>query len=230
MENFVLRQSSKIVSVTPTLLKSLNRPYYANESVLIENGFDKDDFSFNLEVKLNEPVISICYTGNIVDTRAEGLFLFLDYLKRHIEDNYVFEICGELKYSIKKRIEQEYGVLLNRKILIYHGLVSVQEAISIIERSKLGLVLVQRQHPEALTSKFFEYCCVRKHIIAIGPSGDLQNKMSTMGIGLFCELDNCSDSEIENYLKEYHVKENFDLIIQNNDFEKLSIKLNELLI
>lgn len=54
--------------------------------------------------------------------------------------------------------------------------------------------------------------------------------MSTMGIGLFCELDNCNDSEIENYLKGYHVKENFDLIIQNNDFEKLSIKLNELLI
>ena len=43
--------------------------------------------------------------------------------------------------------------------------------------------------------------------------------MSTMGIGLFCELDNCNDSEIENYLKGYHVKENFDLIIQNNDFE-----------
>lgn len=231
MEKFSIDNSDIVIGVTPTLLKSLQKDGNIAKYKLIENGFDKDDFDFSIEKQNglpNEDKYVVCYTGNIVDTRAEGLFLFLDFLKRNKQYNITFELCGELGYFIRKKIYNEYMDLIDNKVLIYHGLVSVQEALQIVQRSDYGLVLVQRQHPEALTSKFFEYCYAQKPIIAIGPRGDLQNKMDKIRVGLFCELDNIRIDVLNEFIKNAKLDNmEFDMIISKNDFSFLASLLEK---
>ncbi len=225
MENFTINNSDMVLAVTMSLLESLKRGDMPDKYKLIENGFDRGDFSYNSSHVCNarNPHYTICYTGNVVDTRAEGLYLFLDFLKKYNNSGIVFEFCGELGHSVKKHIKHEYKDLLDRGDFVYHGVVSVSAAIQLVERSNFGLVLVQRQHPEALTSKFFEYCYARKPVIAIGPSGDLQDKMKHTEVGIFCELDDFSENAIMNFiLKAQEEEMNFDEIITKNDFTHLA--------
>lgn len=233
MERFSIRNCDLVLAVTPSLLFSLKAKGGGDgEYKLIENGFDKDDFiTASLGADNPSDKCTICYTGNIVDTRAEGLYKFLDVLKHFNLSGVSLEVCGELGYNVKKRIETEYNDLIKKNILIYHGLVSVQEAIQLVERSDFGLVLVQRQHPEALTSKFFEYCCARKNVIAIGPAGDLKNKMKQSPVGIFCELDDFDEEKLVDFIKSKHKDHAaFDEIIEKNDFTYLANLLKEQII
>lgn len=232
MENLVIRHSDRVVSVTPMLVSSLMRCGDKNKFLLIENGFDPDDFHVNNNVSNEVKRINIVYTGNIVDSRSEGLFLFLEFLKQQKINNITFDICGELGYFVKKKMNSVYKDLIDNRIVIYHGVVSVDKAITLIEKSTLALVLVQRQHPEALTSKFFEYCYARKPIIAIGPKGDLQDKMNKINLGIYCELDSFDSEKLNKYICEErkNMEYQFDEIVKHNDFSYLALKLKDELI
>lgn len=226
MEKFSVVNSDVVVSVTETLLESLQVGESLTKYKLIENGFDKDDFCFQNsghDNKNTKDGYVVCYTGNIVDTRSEGLCLFLDMLKTKKITNTRLEICGELGFFVKRKIHNEYQDLLNDNILIYHGLVSVHDALELVERSDYCLVLVQRQHPEALTSKFFEYCYARKPIIAIGPEGDLQYKMNRVNVGIYCALDHFDENLLCEFIRRHNVEDLcFDNVIKYNDFDYLA--------
>ena len=235
MERYTILHCDKVIGVTPTLLSSLVKDNNTDKYKIIENGFDKDDFykGESGNIIKDSSCVTVCYTGNIVDTRAEGLFLFLDALNKYKrQNNIVFEICGELGYRIKKKLYTEYKDMIDSGMLVYHGLVSVREAIGIVEKSTLALVLVQRQHPEALTSKFFEYCYARKPIIAIGPKGDLQDKMNKIKLGIYCELDSFDSEKLNKYICEErkNMEYQFDEIVKHNDFSYLALKLKDELI
>lgn len=200
MEKLVLRQADLVITVTQQLTALLSSKVSGNTKVFVlENGYDQEDFQITTPIDatdnrnndVNKEIRKLIYTGNIVGTRGEGLFLLLNALnvlmKRDIKA--VLQIVGTVSYPIKARIEKEYLPLIRTGYLQLVGVVAPLEAISAMQDANYGVVIVQRDHPEALTSKFFEYCAVAKTLLCVGPKGELQKKVENMGLGLYVTLD-----------------------------------------
>ena len=236
MEKVVIRKANYVIGVTNSIIKNLMKNDSDKDKfLLIENGFDLDSFSIEndngCKNQNGDHKTIICYAGNIVDTRAEGFFLFLDAIMDYPGNDIVFEMCGSLGYMVKNKLQKHYSTLLEKGLFKYHGVLSTKDAISLIQQSDVGLVVVQRQQPEALTSKFFEYCAAKKPIIAIGPCGDLQKKMRENRVGIYCELDNFSSDELYSFLHMNFDKKEFcfDKILRENDFSYLAKKVEMIL-
>ncbi len=236
MENFILNNANYVITVTDTLKLYLVRRG-RNDCLKIENGYDYEDYvnKFVL-IEDNNKIIKIVYTGNIVDTRAEGLYIFLNLLNK-LQSNGLqisFKIYGELSFKVKQHISICYDELLKKKIVQLKGIVSPEKAIKEIMTADICLVLVQREHPEALTSKFFEYCAAKKPMLAIGPEGDLKNKFDKNNIGEFLTLDEPEASQekkcrdLFTRYKNYNDQDFMDIITQNN-FKYLAKKVFRIL-
>lgn len=222
MENFVIRQCDKGIVVTKGMMQFIPLEYRQKFSV-IENGFDEDELTEEMFYKYkNYKTKNIVYTGNIVDEgRFEGLRLFLKAFREciNIDCGLRFQLCGQLSYKVEKYIKKEYSDLLRAGSIDILGIVSTRDAIEIMAKSGFGLVLVQRSQPEALTSKFFEYCACGKKIIAIGPDGDLKSKMNEQGIRGYFELDS--------FIELRRIKD-YILDAQNDDIDENGyLKLRE---
>lgn len=201
MEQTVIKNADRGIVVTKGMLAEIPEAY-REKMVVIKNGYDEDEIPLNALYCDKNPY-HIVYTGNVGDKwRTEALMCFLESFRQLVakNGNYTFTICGQLSYSAEKKIKTEYDDLLSAGNIKNKGVVSPKEAIDILSQAGYGLVLVQRTHPEALTSKFFEYTAAGVNVIAIGPEGELSQLMEDEKIGRYFVLD---ENNINNHLVEF---------------------------
>ena len=226
IERFTLRNCDFVITVTATLKDILADKLKEPEKIrVLENGYDPADFK---ELSAGHPPhddIRIVYTGSIGGTRRDGLFILLEAIQRlHATGAPVkFDIIGEVEGY--KQVMVDYQKLIEAGVLTLWGIHSPATAIDLIKQADYGVVLVQKEHPEALTSKFFEYCAAGKTLICVGPEGDLQKKVQEFGLGCYATFnDPDATGLLEQFLQSRQrvPEKNFEKIRQANNYKTIA--------
>lgn len=231
-EKFCLSHSDWIIAVTPqlgTILKG--KDIDSKKIIILENGFDPDDFQEKSYQPLAEGKLRLVYTGSVSGTRFDGLLLLLDALEMAVAEGHAIEleIVGEINNG--DILRQRYFRLIEQKVLQFSDLCSPAEAVEKLYGADYGVVLVQREHPEALTSKFFDYCALGKTILGIGPKGELEEKINQHGIGYYVGMDDKDAVErIAAIIQErsFAKPENFNNIKEQNNYKSIAQNIAKL--
>jgi glycosyltransferase involved in cell wall biosynthesis len=177
LEAQVINQAEKILVVSPTMREDIQARYpnLEQEKVnLLENGYDKADFTAISPVSLPADRFTIIYTGSFY---SQGLTPdnFLHALKTVIEsqrlprDRILVLFIGNISYQVSELIE-ELGLTDLAKLL---GYLPHHDSIAHLLAANL-LLLIIGDGPDnegVLTGKIFEYLAASKPILALAPEG-----------------------------------------------------------
>lgn len=224
-----LSNCDAVVGVTPLLVKSLSDKLKNPTKVkVIENGYDPDEIGQGEGLQSNNNnCLKFTYTGSLGGSRREALFILLEAITRLKQAglNIRVDIIGEADGSL---LAKQYPELVAYGVLRVLGVLSPENAINYVKESDYAVVLVEKENPEALTSKFFEYCAVGKTLICVGPEGDLKEIVDTQKLGCYVTFDNpTASSVIEQFVLSGEIvpEENFARIRTEYNFENLTMKL-----
>ncbi|MCS6943769.1 MAG: glycosyltransferase [Geminocystis sp.] len=224
LENKTLNQSSAIITVSEPLVEKLKRRY--NKPVFeIRNGFDEEDFTFDITLgilererqKENEKVI-ITYTGSLYSGKQDPSKLFeaiagQEYLKSKV----MCKFYGDNLWWVKE-LAEKYSVQNNVEV---HERIGRQESLKIQARSDILLLVTWNDPKErgVYTGKLFEYIGNAKPILAIGNTDNVAAKLiNDYGFGVAtnetkdikqfianCEKRSFLETIASNYEKHRHL-------------------------
>jgi glycosyltransferase involved in cell wall biosynthesis len=189
-EKYVCENADLVVSCVEGIINYLNVRYKIKNSLLLQHGFDKDDFSNVSENTFNSKII-ISYAGTI-DDYAEFFFyqlnLFLDQLKEKNRDLYEkihfhFYLFENFKYTdvIKNHIEKfnfTYKLPTNK-------------ALEKMGQSNYIFILVTKDsEKDYFTTKYPEIFYLKKPIILYSEKGKVSEYITQNNIGIHLPKEN----------------------------------------
>ncbi len=195
LEQSVLRNAHAVTVVSQDMKRQFEE-MGAPDVRLIPNGFDPEDFmdpaGDQAPVVLDQ-YFSITHIGTLFPLRNPmNLWKALSELVSEHKDlgkDLKINLAGAMDYAVSKSIDEaNLGDRVNRL-----GNVPFQEAINLMKRSRLLLLLIMNT-PEArgiLTGKLFEYMNAGRPILAIGPTdGEVGHVLKETLTGHIVEYQN----------------------------------------
>ena len=229
LEQSVLHNAS-VVTVVSQGMKAQFEEMGASNIRVIPNGFDHEDFSVagqdQAEASNLDQNFSLTHIGTIFPLRnPELLWKVLSELV-HENDNLAkdlkINLVGAIDYSVAKSIEDaNLGKWVQK-----FGNVPYQEAIEIMKRSQLLLLLIINT-PDSkgiLTGKLFEYMSSGRPILAIGPpEGEVGQALKDTGTGKIIDFKDYEATKRQ-ILDYYSLYREGKLTISPNSIERYSRK------
>lgn len=228
LEQSVL-QNANAVTVVSQGMKSQFEEMGATDVRVIPNGFDDEDFA--LPSGDQTPVVqdrhfSVTHIGTLFSLRNPiNLWKALSELLNEHKDmakDLTVNLAGAIDYTVSNSIDEaNLGKRVNRL-----GNVPFQEAISLMKRSRILLLLITNT-PEAggiLTGKLFEYMNAGRPILALGPiDGEVGQVLQATRTGHIVEYH---DKEaIKKQILEYYIQyREGNLKVTPTNIEKYSRK------
>jgi glycosyltransferase involved in cell wall biosynthesis len=180
----------------------------SSKTIVIPNGFDKDDFRIK-EVQPETRKI-ITYTGTISEAYdVDCLLLALMRLPEGLKEQLLIRFVGKVPTSVEQKF-RETGLDIDLA-----GYVDHPKSIEYLLRSDLLLLVIPRvkNNRGILTGKFFEYLASHKPILAVGPvDGDLSKIIRETKGGMMFDYQ-----DTEGMLQFIQQSLNNPALIQNRD-------------
>jgi len=177
VEKFFMKRASALTTVAEELAEYLRR-VHRKEVYVITNGFDEEDYGF--EVEKGDKKIHIVYTGNIYPGKRDMDFFFRA-LKESIEEtkispqelsvDFYSYIYGKIPELVEKYDLKEF-VKLN-PFLPYDECRKVQKSADIL----LILDSPEESMKGVATGKIFEYLAAGRPVLAVGPKGGAVDRL-----------------------------------------------------
>lgn len=201
-ESETLEVADVVVAVTEAMADTLRgRSPHPDRVVVIPNGYDPDDFV--TARPWGQRSLRLAYTGDVGPTRIEGLLVIVEAVAklRASGVDATLEVMGPLGGQ-HTAIEGRAAALGMAEAVILHGNRAPSDALALLGDSRYAAVVVQREHPEALPSKFFDAIGSGAALIAVGPAGgDLQRATDAYGLGRYVAYDDGSAaSELSDFV------------------------------
>lgn len=217
-EQFVLNTAEKIVVVTEEMAEMYRNQYpqQTDEVLVIENGYDPDDFrGFNQMAKnQNRKVIQIGYLGALYQGREKYMLKFLQAIKKLDEDEEAKKITLYIRGATPEIFTRLVNTTQTGHLVDMEGTVPYKESLTIMHKMDVLLLVGSAEHKYALPGKLFEYIGARKPILAITPEGALSVFIRTYGVGI--SVDPADDQDILAAMKTL-----------NNNYEFYASRLNQ---
>lgn len=181
-EKNVLKRADKIITVGASLknLFALKAKDIENKTVVITNGYDKDDFSEI--VAINPPLFTITYVGTLSDIYpVDGLLDAINIFKEK-GNNLKIRFIGTVS-QYQKDLIQLKAVDSNLEFIPY---VDHSSAIKFMLNTTVLLLIIpdHQSNKSIITGKLFEYIASGKPIICLGPTdGDAADIIRDSGHG-----------------------------------------------
>ncbi len=162
MENFVLKSSDAIVTVTPSHIGELKRffPFIKKVNV-VRNGYDPADFESAIPVKFSK--FTILHAGDIVGTRVKRFIEFL-YALREFRGTDDFQVV--LLGRVSPKVRDFVSRLEINNIVKFEGRKPHREAIRWILGANVLLLVAAAEYIP--TMKLYEYLASGNFILNIG--------------------------------------------------------------
>lgn len=188
LEKVIVNGSDRVITVTEGLAKYFKDAYASDKVSLIFNGYDEDDFNFEIPVRRNKDKLIFSHVGSIGN---DGVLQYLisalegmsEEVLKDIEVNFVGKLVNE--NEIKGKPGKAVKCI---KILGFHP---YKDALKMMFLSDVLVVMVslKRDGYNALGVKIFEYIRTAKPVFAICPrNSELWNFVNKYGLGI------CADS------------------------------------
>jgi len=177
LERLVLENADKVVTVSHNLsaeFRALAPGLQQENVVVIPNGFDEDDFQFNVRL---EEKFTIGYMGTITDQ-----YDISSLLKAIGSSNLDvgFRFIGDVQAGLKKRLAEVSNRFEFTGYLNHHKAIEKAASCSIL----LLVIPKVESNKGILTGKIFEYLALKRPILAIGPiDGDAAKVLDETGAG-----------------------------------------------
>ena len=183
-ENKVLTAADTVVSVSPSIIRTLREKARETRFEVLYNGYDAADFS---EPSSGDSTrFTLWYIGNLKANQSPpGLWNALVSLLRDqpsLADDLVLKFTGTLHPQVKASLE-ENDLMDHVQI---EGYVSHHEAIERMQSASVLLFII----PDAphnrgiLTGKLFDYLAAGRPFLSLGPpDGDAARILQRMGAG-----------------------------------------------
>jgi glycosyltransferase involved in cell wall biosynthesis len=207
LENKVLSNADKVIANTPDIKKKFISNHHINEKniIVINNGFDKEDFQNLVPSPYNK--FTIAYVGSLY-SRSHNPDPFFLALRELLDEDKALE--KEIQIVIAGAGLENYLETIDKlglkNIIRWEKLVEHKIALKIMASAHLLLVLQNGTSPESssVPGKIYEYLATRKPIMAIG-SGALRDFFISEKI--YGEvIDQDSISKIKKAIHKFHVQ------------------------
>ena len=188
MERSVLREATRILTVTPGVREDLlsRHPHLRdNRWQLLYNGYDPGDFE-SVTLRHKSGKITLIYTGSLYGNRnPEYLLRALESLRQEQPDlvtNLELLFVGRVGESILERMGSS-GVSKHIRHIPY---VTHAESIAWLKSADISLLIID-DAPEnygILTGKLFEYIGAGHPILTLAPEGNAADLVRQHNLGL----------------------------------------------
>ena len=184
-EKKTLGKVDKITTVSDELKKQMSE-LHRKKTFVIENSFDEEEYTQNLEI--NKNVFNILYTGQIYPGfEPSPLFEALSSL---LNNNPEYE--GKIKVTFygditNSRIQRFVGDPKLQEIVKCYNSIPRSEIIMLQKKAAMLFLLIWNDKfaKGVVTGKLFEYLGARRPILAIGyKGGNLDNILQKTGSGV----------------------------------------------
>lgn len=162
IEAAVAESSTAIITVSDPISDYFQSRYDRGMVYTIPNGYDSDDFaSLPIDqVNLDNSDLNVVYTGRFAlsDVRCDvsGLIIALERLALEniqLSKSLKVHFLGEMK----SRERRAMRFLINRGIVILHGMVTREESLAYQKAADLLLLVTSVERTSVATTKLFEY-------------------------------------------------------------------------
>lgn len=217
LERKVLMKSDQVVTISNTCAKDLASLSNNREISVITNGFDPEDFDF--EVSLDSS-FTISHIGSMNEDRSpiELIESLSDLITdgHPLVDEIKIQLIGQVDGVIKDTVEK-LGV---QSYVSYIPFMDHKDVIKVMKSSKVLLLVINRTPDAAgiLTGKAFEYIGANRPILTIGPKeGDMKEILQGVKHSKYIDFGDKAACKIalvdfyNNYQKNNNVIEKNDL-------------------
>ncbi len=194
LERKVLENADKVITVSNALADEfceLASGLRRENVEVIPNGFDEDDFQFNVPL---EKEFTIGYMGTITDQYDINSLLAAISSNR---SNICFRFIGDVQSGLKSQFVQ-YSIDCE-----FTGYLDHDKAIRQVAACSILLLVIPKvkNNKGILTGKLFEYLALKRPILAIGPvDGDAAQILTETGAGKM--FDYADENGIEDFLTQ----------------------------
>lgn len=225
LENQVLTQANKVVTVSPSCAKDLEK--LGNRKVdVITNGFDTDDFSsaaIGVDSKIADGFM-FHHTGALnKDRNPYTLWKVLgDLCKENIElkKDLILKFTGKTDAIVFEHLKQQ-GLEANFQKLEY---MPHSEVVKSMVQSPILLLPLNNTPNNAgvLSGKLFEYLAAKRPIFGVGlPNADAASILQETQAGVMVDFDDYEGTK-KHVLSLYDQYKSNTLKIQSNSIDKYS--------
>ncbi len=181
MEKAVVCKADKIIATTDPIGNVLKAKYCqksTNKFHTITNGYDAEDFQNDYtNFGSNNGKLTITYTGNFYSLQTPNFFLeALSLLLKEIptlKENIEVIFAGHWENWDQKTIQ----ALNLEKVLKYIGFISQPQALALLSRCDVALLILAKELKGFYTSKIFDYFAANKPILALVPKESIAAKL-----------------------------------------------------
>jgi len=171
IEKFFMKRVSAITTVAEELAEYL-RMIHRKDVYVITNGFDDEDYEFEVEKK--DEKFHIVYTGNIYPGKRDMDFFFRA-LKESIKDAKISpdELSVDFYSYIYGKIPELIEKFDLREFVKLHPFLPHEECRRVQKSADVLLILdsPEESMKGVATGKIFEYLAAGRPILAVGPKG-----------------------------------------------------------
>ena len=193
LEKKVLRFADKVVTVSNHWASDFNL-INNNNTEVITNGFDEDDFNKN--VNEIDPGFILHHSGMINKARnPELLWEVLSELRKENEEFNTalkIQLTGNIDFTVSESIINNN--LQDKLVHIEH--LPHNEAVQAMQRSPVLLLLLNDSHDilGRIPAKLFEYLAAKRPVLVIGnTAGDSAAIIKDTNAGVVAEMNNKND-------------------------------------
>lgn len=242
MEKKILDSCNKVIVVTEYMRQNYIEKFKVDKEKIIEitNGFDEEDFIFNMETYKKEEEFCIMHNGFIYGQRLEATEMFIRAIKELIDNKLIDKNKIKLIFSRSEGdealidIAKKYDMYTNCMFLGYMDhLESLSRSLSM---DCLFLPIGKGEEKKSIyTGKIFEYLRMCKPIISLSPAGGLVEKLLVdTQRGYNCEMDDVESIKstvLRLYSKWYQGSEDLYPLTKIKKFDRrhLTNKLSQVL-
>jgi glycosyltransferase involved in cell wall biosynthesis len=222
LENQVLTQANKVVTISPSCGKDLEK--LGNRKVdIITNGFDTDDFKFDANLKVSDGFM-FHHTGALnKDRNPYTLWKVLGYLCKEnpeLKKDLVLKFTGKTDAIVLESLKQQ-GLDANFQKSEY---MPHSEIVKSMAQSPILLLPLNNTPNNAgvLSGKLFEYLAAKRPIFGVGlPNADAASILKETQAGVMVDFDDYEETK-KQVLHLYAQYKSNTLTIQSNSIDKYS--------
>ena len=222
LENQVLTQADKVVTISPSCGKDLEKLGGRNVDV-ITNGFDTDDFKFDSELKFLDGFLFHHIGALNKDRNPYTLWKVLGDLCKELSDfkkDLIIKFTGKTDAIAFESLKQN-GIINNAQKTDY---LTHSEVVKLMVQSPVLLLALNNTPNNAgvLSGKLFEYLAAKRPIFGIGlPDGDAAYILKNTQAGTMVHFDDYEGTK-KAVLELYQKYKTNQLFINPSSIDKYS--------
>jgi glycosyltransferase involved in cell wall biosynthesis len=188
-ERFVLRTASRVVVVTAEMADEYRRrfPTYADKLRIIYNGFDQKDYPSpdeKTETTRHTGELSIGYFGAIYQGRQQFLQRFLQGVHEILLGAGTPKLRFVFRGPDAALVAEQASSAGVEHVCDIGSPVPYRQALEMMSRLDVMLLIGSEVHGYALPGKLFEYVGARKPILAVTPDGAVARFVREQAVGI----------------------------------------------